>query len=105
MGFSSLFKTNTPQVVGLDISSTAVKLLELGRSGDRLRVESYAVEPLPPNSVNEKNIADVEAVGEAIKRAVKRSGSRSKMAAAARIPWVDISCLRLLFQMLYNESK
>mgnify|MGYP000562947942 CR=1 FL=1 len=83
MGFSSLFKTNTPQVVGLDISSTAVKLLELGRSGDRLRVESYAVEPLPPNSVNEKNIADVEAVGEAIKRAVKRSGSRSKMAAAA----------------------
>ena len=65
------------------ISSTAVKLLELGRSGDRVRVESYAVEPLPPNSVNEKNIADVEAVGEAIKRAVKRSGTRSKMAAAA----------------------
>lgn len=83
MGFSSLFKTNTPQVVGLDISSTAVKLLELGKSGDRLRVESYAVEPLPPNSVNEKNIADVEAVGEAIKRAVKRSGSRTKLAAAA----------------------
>ena len=83
MGFSDVFKTKTPQVVGLDISSTAVKLLELGRSGDRVRVESYAVEPLPPNSVNEKNIADVEAVGEAIKRAVKRSGTRSKMAAAA----------------------
>ena len=83
MGFSDLFKTKTPQVIGLDISSTAVKLLELGKSGDRLRVESYAVEPLPPNSVNEKNIADVEAVGEAIKRAVKRSGSRSKFAAAA----------------------
>ena len=83
MGFSDLFKTKTPQVIGLDISSTAVKLLELGKSGDRLRVESYAVEPLPPNSVNEKNIADVEAVGEAIKRAVKRSGTRSKMAAAA----------------------
>jgi len=83
MGFSDVFKTKTPQVVGLDISSTAVKLLELGKSGDRVRVESYAVEPLPPNSVNEKNIADVEAVGEAIKRAIKRSGSRSKMAAAA----------------------
>ena len=83
MGFSDLFKSKTPQVIGLDISSTAVKLLELGKSGDRLRVESYAVEPLPPNSVNEKNIADVEAVGEAIKRAVKRSGTRSKMAAAA----------------------
>ncbi len=83
MGLADLFKPKKPPVLGLDISSTAVKLLELGKSGDRLRVESYAVEPLPPNSVIEKNISDVEAVGEAIKRAVKRSGSRTKFAAAA----------------------
>jgi len=83
MGLGDLFKPKNPPVLGLDISSTAVKLLELGRSGDRLRVESYAVEPLPPNSVIEKNISDVEAVGEAIKRAVKRSGSRSKFVCAA----------------------
>ncbi len=83
MGLTDLFKPKKPPVVGLDISSTAIKLLELGKSGDRLRVESYAVEPLPPNSVIEKNIADVEAVGEAIKRASKRSGSRTKFAAAA----------------------
>ncbi len=83
MGLTDLFKPKKPPVVGLDISSTAIKLLELGKSGDRLRVESYAVEPLPPNSVIEKNIADVEAVGEAIKRAAKRSGSRTKFAAAA----------------------
>ena len=83
MGLADLFKPKKPPVIGLDISSTAVKLLELGKSGDRLRVESYAVEPLPPNSVIEKNISDVEAVGEAIKRAVKRSGSRTKFAAAA----------------------
>lgn len=72
-----------PSILGLDISTTAVKLLELSKSGDRYRVESYAVEPLPPNSVIEKNISDVEGVGEAIKRAVKRSGTRSKYAAAA----------------------
>jgi type IV pilus assembly protein PilM len=83
MGLADYFKPKKPPVLGLDISSTAIKLLELGKSGDRLRVESYAVEPLPPNSVIEKNIADVEAVGEAIKRAVKRSGSRTKFAAAA----------------------
>lgn len=70
-------------LLGLDISTTAVKLLELSRSGDRYRVESYAVEPLPPNSVVEKNISDVEGVGDAIKRAVKRSGTRCKHAAAA----------------------
>lgn len=70
-------------VLGLDISTTAVKLLELSKSGDRYRVESYAVEPLPPNSVVEKNISDVEGVGSAIRRAVKRSGTRVKLAAAA----------------------
>jgi type IV pilus assembly protein PilM len=67
----------------LDISSTSVKLLELGHQGDGYRVEAYAAEPLPPNSVVEKNITDVEAVGEAIRRVAKRSGSRTKFASVA----------------------
>ncbi len=79
----ALFSRKRPPLLGLDISSTAVKLLELSRSGNRYRVESYAVEPLPPNSVVEKNIADVEAVGESIRRAVKRSGTRTRDAAVA----------------------
>ncbi len=78
-----LFKKKHIPVVGLDISSTAVKLLELGRTGDRYRVEGYGVEPLPQNSVVEKNIADVEAVGEAIRRVVKRAGTRTRNAAVA----------------------
>lgn len=72
-----------PPLIGLDISSTAVKLLELSQNGGRYRVESYAVEPLPVNSVVEKNIADVEAVGESIRRAIKRSGSKIKTVAVA----------------------
>jgi len=78
-----LFKRSRPPLIGLDISSTAVKLLELSRSGSRYRVESYAVEPLPPNSVVEKNITDVDAVGEAVRRAVKRSGTRTRHVAVA----------------------
>src|SRR5690606_23691929 len=62
---------------------TAVKLLQLARTGDRYRVEHYAVEPLPPNAVVEKNLVEVEAVGEAIRRVVARSGTRVKNAAAA----------------------
>ena len=80
---SSLLGRKKSAVIGLDISTTAIKLLELSKSGDRYRVESYAVEPLPPNSVVEKNISDVEAVGEAIKRAVKRSGTKATHAAAS----------------------
>ncbi len=79
--------TSHSPVLGLDISSTAVKLLELsrsgGRTGTRFRVERYAVEVLPTDAVVEKNIADVDAVGEAIRNVVRRSGSRAKQAAVA----------------------
>ena len=78
-----LITKSQPPLVGVDISSTAVKLLQLSRTGNRYRVEHYAVEPLPPNAVVEKNIVEVEAVGEAIRRAMSRSGSRAKHAAAA----------------------
>lgn len=71
------------RMLGLDISSTAVKLLEFSRSGERFRVEAYAVEPLAPEAVEEKNIVDVDAVGEAVRRAVERSGTRTRRAAVA----------------------
>jgi len=78
-----LFASGKAPLIGVDISSTAVKLLQLSQTGNRYRVEHYAVEPLPPNAVVEKNIVEVEAVGEAIKRALARSGSKVKNAAAA----------------------
>ena len=74
-------KANT--LIGIDISSTSVKLLEIGKNGNRYRVESYGVEPLPPNAVVEKNINDAEAVGEVIKRVVAKSRAGSKQAAVA----------------------
>ena len=78
-----LLSGKAPQLVGVDISSTAVKLLQLSQSGGKYRVEHYAVEPLPPNAVVEKNIVEVEAVGEAIRRALNRSGAKTKFASAA----------------------
>ena len=82
-----LFSRKTPPMLGLDISSMAVKLLELsqqsGRGGVRHRVESYSVEPLAPNAVVENNIVDVEAVGDAVRRVLKRSGTRTRHAAVA----------------------
>lgn len=70
-------------LVGVDISSTSVKLLELSRTNSGYRIESYAVEPLPANAMNDKSLQDVEAVGEAVKRALKRSGSKKRFAAVA----------------------
>lgn len=79
----SLFSRSNAPILGVDISSTSVKVLELSRSGSSYKVESYGVEPLPPNSVVEKNITDAELVGEAIGRAVAKCGTKTKSAACA----------------------
>lgn len=83
MGILSFLEKKAKPVIGLDISSTSVKLLELSRHGDRYRVETYAVKPLPPNAVVEKNINDPEAVAEVVKAMVKQSKTKLKHAAVA----------------------
>ena len=70
-------------VLGLDISSSSVKLLELSRDGSSYKVESYAVASLPPNAVVEKNVNDVEAVAESIVKTLSGARSRCKSAALA----------------------
>ena len=71
------------RVLGIDISSTTVKLVELSRQGERYCVESYAVAPLPPEAVIEKNVKQVDTVGAVISDVVARSKTRSTRAAAA----------------------
>ncbi len=77
------FTPNKAGQIGLDISSTSVKLLELKSNKNGYTVVSYIVEPLPANAVNEKAIQDIEVVGEAIRRAMKRANTRTKTAAIA----------------------
>ncbi|MFY0729629.1 pilus assembly protein PilM [Pseudomonas sp. NFX15] len=80
-----LFNKKSNTLLGVDISSTSVKLLELSRQGDRYRVEAYAVEPLPVGAVIEKNIAELEGVGLALTRALAkaRTGLRNVAVAVA----------------------
>lgn len=78
-----LFGKKQETLLGVDISSSSVKLLELSRAGDKYRVESYAVEPLPVNTVVEKNINDEQAVGEIIKKVVSKSRTSARMASVA----------------------
>jgi len=76
-------KRKATPVLGIDISSTTVKLLELSYSGDRYRVESYAVSSLPQDAVIEKNVNDVDGVANAVRSAVAQSRTKLKTAAAA----------------------
>lgn len=70
-------------LLGVDISSTAVKILQLSPSGNKYKLENYVIRPLPANSVVEKNISDIDAVGDCIARAVSILKPSSKDAAVA----------------------
>jgi type IV pilus assembly protein PilM len=71
------------QVLGLDITSSSIKLIELSLSGGQYVVDSYAAEATPQNAMNEKAIIDADAVGEAISRAVRRAGAGTREVAVA----------------------
>lgn len=79
-----LFKARVPPLIGMDISTTAVKMVELSDAGNKMyRIERYAIEPLPRDSVVEGNINNLDAVGEAVKRCHSRLGSSIKNVALA----------------------
>ena len=80
--FGLLGKRKSSPVLGLDISSTTVKLLELSHTGERFRVESYAVSSLPADAVIEKNINDVEGVANAIRNVVNQSKTKLRTVSA-----------------------
>src|SRR5436190_19296125 len=80
----SFLDTTAPPLIGIDISSTALKLVELSESGKgAYRLERYAIEPLPKDVVTDGNIANLDQVADALRRAHKRLGSRNRNVALA----------------------
>ncbi|MDD2801991.1 MAG: type IV pilus assembly protein PilM, partial [Methylococcales bacterium] len=80
----SLFTESTPPLIGIDISSTSIKMVELaedGRGGYKL--EAYSISPLAKDAMVDGNVGDLDRVADAIKVAWKLLGSREKRAALA----------------------
>lgn len=67
----SFLRSKKQNMLGLDISSSSVKLLELSSQDGRLEVESYGVAALPALAVVERKIQDPEQVGLAIQQVVE----------------------------------
>lgn len=79
-----LFKPKAPPLIGTDLSSSSIKMVELSEVGKGLyRVERYAIEPLPKDSVVEGNINNLDAVSDALKRCHKRLGTNIRNVALA----------------------
>ncbi len=87
LDLGSLFgKANSP-LVGLDISTSGVKLVELSQVGkNELRLERFASESLPRGAIVDGNIENIEQVSEAVRRVWKKSGTKAKHVALGMPP-------------------
>lgn len=78
-----LLKPKHRSILGIDISSLAVKILEISGSKDALCVEGYGHELLPPNALDGNIIKDIDAVAECIKKVITKAKLSSKQVAVA----------------------
>ena len=79
-----IFKPKAQPLFGMDISSSSVKMVEVVDAGKGvIRVERYVIESLPKDAVVDGNIANLEAVGEAVQRGWKKMATRTKNVAMA----------------------
>ncbi|WP_336391102.1 pilus assembly protein PilM [Gallaecimonas xiamenensis] len=70
-------------MVGVDIGSHSIKAVLLAKNGNTFKVEAVAVEPTPKGAVVDHEIQDIEPVGEALRRLVRRLPSKIQAAAMA----------------------
>jgi type IV pilus assembly protein PilM len=83
----ALFRRQPGALIGLDVSSSSVKLVELGReAGGRLVLEHCAIEPLERGWINDGNVEKFDEVAEAVRRVVRKSGTRTRNVAMALPP-------------------
>ena len=87
ISLGSLFSRQPAPLLGLDVSTSGVKLVELGHDkAGNLVLERCAIEPLERGWITDGNIENFEEVAEAIKRLVKKSGTKTRNVAMALPP-------------------
>ena len=83
----SLFRRQPAPLLGLDVSSSSVKLVELGRDASgKLVLERCAIEPLERGWITDGNVEKFDEVAEAVRRVVRKSGTRTRNVALALPP-------------------
>jgi type IV pilus assembly protein PilM len=101
----SILNPKARSLVGLDISSSAVKMVEL--SGSRTggcQLECYAIEPLPEGAVVDGNISNLDSVSDSIARCWKRLGTSTKFVAMA-LPTAAVITKKIILPAGLRETE
>lgn len=101
----SIFNPKLRPLIGVDISSSAIKMVELVDGGKGApRVEYYAIEPLPSDAVVDGNFAGLEIVGETLLRCWKRLGTSTRYVALA-LPTAAVITKKILLPAGLREQE
>lgn len=105
MPMGSLFRRSPAPLLGLDISASSIKLVELGQDKSGAWVlERCAIEPLEKGSVADGNIEKFDEVVETLRRVVKKSGTKAKQVALA-LPHTAVITKRIVLPASLNEQE
>jgi len=100
-----IFKPKAQPLFGMDISSSSIKMVEVADAGKGvIRVERYVIETLPKDAVVDGNIANLEAVGEAVQRAWKKMATRTKSVALA-LPTAAVITKKVILPARLREEE
>ena len=77
------FSRRTKSLVGLDIGSSAVKVVELRQKANGYKVAAIGSEPLPPDSIVDGAIIDGGAVADVIREVFERNNIKTKEVVAS----------------------
>ena len=98
------FKETTPLLIGVDISSSSVKMVELSSpSKGSYQLEGYAITPLPKDAIVDGNVMNLDMVVDAIKQAWKQLSSREKRVALA-LPSSAVISKKVMMQAGLREE-
>lgn len=101
----SILNPKARSLVGLDITTSAVKMVELsGSRQGRMQLENYAIEPLPEDALQDGNIANLEVVGEAVERCWRRMATSTRQVALA-MPTAAVITKKIYLPAALRESE
>ena len=78
-----LFPTKSKSIIGIDIGTHSIKLVELSGSKSSPKVAAWGVAPLPAGAFSENSIANADLIAEALNTLMVKSGAKSDAAAVA----------------------
>jgi len=104
MNILRFFKATPTPLIGIDIGFSAIKLLSLSKVTTGYKIESYQIEPLPLNSVVEKNIKSVTEVSKSIYQALMKAKTEIRCVACA-VPGASVVTRIIQTDASYNDEQ